>query len=522
MWRRLISILARPYTFFAAPDVFISYARRDGASYAEAIAAFLADAKHKFSCHIDQWDTAPGVRVPATILRAARRCHAAVIVGSPAALASEAVHAEVKELTASKRTIVVIELLNNPISTAVWYPLIKGLAFVPEAGDLPAVMAGKPSQNVLNRLENAFTFWRRNRRIQSAAWAGATVLVVAAVASVIFSQQAAKSRNVAQATEKSIRAQDMSSRDPAKSRAAMRLAMESMAIEHTSWGESTLRRALLLMPSYQGSHTTKPVERYYAVPRRHPSPARIDGSGKVVTWSYIEGKDSGEPVFKVSVTDARTGNSVRPEFEVKGMVTDLHLFDTTFVVETTGFSNSGAGLVWARKNESAVASIPKKGRSLAISPDGSLAAVINDDVELWSLGEEPATLRRWPLPGISSAAFSVDTKLIYAIRNAELIVFSAETANAEPKLLSKLEWPAGDGHKRLFATTRHLAVQVDSKVRIWSIAKAKWVHEIDSQVDSEVVLLPGDRLADWSSSRAVISDLSAEDGVGFHFGTVAF
>ena len=104
--------------------------------------------------------------IPSGILRAARKCHAAVIVGSPAALASQAVHAEVRELTASKRTIVIIELPSGPISTAVWYPLIQGLAPVRETGELAAVLAGKPSENVCNRLENAFTFWRRNRRIQ--------------------------------------------------------------------------------------------------------------------------------------------------------------------------------------------------------------------------------------------------------------------------------------------------------------------------------------------------------------------
>jgi TIR domain-containing protein len=157
MWHQLGSILAKPYTFFAAPDVFISYARSDGISYAEAIAAFLADAKRKFSCHIDQWDTTPGVRIPSGILRAARRCHAAVIVGSPAALASQAVHAEVKELTASKRAIVIIDLPSTPISTAIWYPLIQGIAPVRETGGLAAVLAGKPSQNVCNRKRRPWT-----------------------------------------------------------------------------------------------------------------------------------------------------------------------------------------------------------------------------------------------------------------------------------------------------------------------------------------------------------------------------
>jgi len=432
MWYRLGRILAKPYTFFAAPDVFISYARSDGTSYAEAIAAFLADPKRKFSCHIDQWDTTPGVRIPSSILRAARRCHAAVIVGSPAALASQAVHAEVKELTASKHTIVIIELPSSSISTAIWYPLVQGIAPVRETGDLAAVIAGKPSQNLCNRLENAFTFWRRNRRIEAAAWAGVAVLAVAATASVIFSQEAVRSRSIAQATEKSIRAQDMLSQDPAKSMRAMELALDSISVADTSWGESTLRRSLLLMPSYQGSHQTEQAKRYFAVPRRHPLPVRIDGNGNVVTWSDTERHHDGEPVFKVSVIDARTGNPTRREFEVEGMVRDVRFFDTTFVIETSGMTHEGAGLVWAAKNKPAVGSLSKKGRSLAVSPDGALAVLIDYNVELWLLGEKPAALRRWPLSGISPAAFSEDNNSIYAVRNSELIVFSATAAVPVP------------------------------------------------------------------------------------------
>ena len=448
MCRRLGSILAKPYTFFVAPDVFISYARLDGTSYAEAIAAFLADPKRKFSCHIDQWDTTPGVRIPSSILRAARRCHAAVIVGSSAALASWAVHAEVKELKASKRTIVLIELPSSPLSTAIWYPLIKGIAPVRENGDIAAVLAGKPSQNVCNRLENAFTFWRRNKRIQSAAWAGAAVLAVAATASVIFNQQAVRSRSIAQATEKSIRALDMLLQDPTKSMSAMRLALDSFSLAPTSWGESTLRRALLLMPSYQGSHQMEHA-------------TKIDGSGNLVTWRDAERNHDGET-----------------------------------------------------------------GRTVAVSPDGAFAVVINDEAELWSLGQKPVFLRRWALPRISSAAFSADNKSIYAVRDAELIVFSATDINAEPKILSRLEGTANDARERLFANAEHLAVQIGSKIRTWNIAEAKWDHEIDSSVGAIVVLLPGDRLADWSSpaddwsSRAVISDLSAEDGVDFISGQI--
>src|SRR5271166_5915469 len=74
-----------------------------------------------------------------------------------------------------------------------------------------------------------------------------------------------------------------------------------------------------------------------AVPKRHPWPARIDGNGNAVTWSYTGGgEDDHKPVFKVSVTDARTGSPTRPPFEIKGVVMDLHFFDTAFVIETGG------------------------------------------------------------------------------------------------------------------------------------------------------------------------------------------
>ena len=199
---------------------------------------------------------------------------------------------------------------------------------------------------------------------------------------------------------------------------------------------------------------------------------------------------------------------------------NVHFFDTTFVIETRGMSPERNGLVWAAKDKPEIGSLPKTGRMVAVSPDGALAVVINDEVELWSLGQKPASLRRWALPGISSAAFSADNKSIYAVRNAEVIVFSAADANAEPKILSRLEGAPNHARERPFANSEHLAVQIGSNIRTWNIAEAKWDHEIDSHVDAEVVLLPGDRMADWSSSRAVFSDLSAEDGVEFISGQI--
>lgn len=156
-----------------------------------------------------------------------------------------------------------------------------------------------------------------------------------------------------------------------------------------------------------------------------------------------------------------------------------------------------------------------KGRSVSVSPDGTLALVVNDDVELWQLGETPAALQRWSLAGITSAALSADNKSIFAVRGADLIVFSSQLASVEPQLLSAMGRRVGNNDKRLVSTDKFLMVQIGSKIRVWSILENKWVHEIDSQMNSEITLLPGDRMADWSSSRVIISDLSAADGVGF-------
>jgi hypothetical protein len=521
-WRRRVaSALLRPYKFFAASDVFISYARRDAVGYAEAIAAHLADKKRKFSCHIDQWDTIPGAKLPTRILRAARWCRGAVIIGSPGALVSEAVHAEVRAFTGSPRAIVIIEVPGSPVSTAVWYPLVQGIASVHEPGAMAALLAGAPAQNVLNRLENAFTFWRRNRRIQSAAWLGVAVLAVAAAASTYFGDQAFRSRRTAQATELSFRAQDMLSDRPEKSMRAMRLGLESLAIAHTSWGESALRRSLMLMPAFMGAHRAEPASRYSVVSARRPYQAQMDGSGHVVTWSYDAQAKAPDLVFKVRVTDARSGKAARPEFDVTGLVHGVHFTDGALVVETMALmQGAGSGLVWAARNGTAVSPLPVRGRALAVGADGARALVVNDDVALWSLGAKHELVRRWPLPDVSALTFSADQKSVFAIRNGELIVFGAEGETATPRSLSAIETSDKDDGSRVVASARHVVVQVGFKIRIWDIAAAQWAHEINSQVGARIVLFPNDRLAEWSPTRAVTWDLSAREGVDFISGSL--
>ena len=154
-------------------DVFISYSRADGATYALGLAAHLSG--RGFACVIDQWGvTIPGLVTPERVRRLLRSCRALVIVGTQASGASVHVAEEVAEFVKSSGMIIPIDL-DGTIQAARWWPLIEGLPITVESGGRDA---RAPDENVLARLANALTFHRRDQRLRRVAYATASVLAI--------------------------------------------------------------------------------------------------------------------------------------------------------------------------------------------------------------------------------------------------------------------------------------------------------------------------------------------------------
>jgi WD40 repeat protein len=148
--------------FIFGDDIFVSYSRQDAIKYAEGLASELA--RKGYSCRIDQWESEPGQEMPGSLLRALTRASMLVIVGTRGAAASPHVGKEIDLFVRRKRPVIPIDV-GGAIPQATWYPIIQGLVLERE-GRADALDLGQPSPSVLSRIEGAFTYRRRNVRIQ--------------------------------------------------------------------------------------------------------------------------------------------------------------------------------------------------------------------------------------------------------------------------------------------------------------------------------------------------------------------
>lgn len=177
------------YRFLLGDDIFISYSRRDAATYAAGLANELV--KLGFTCRFDQWGTQPGKEIPAALKRAIRNSALFVLVGSDGATQSKAVAEELAEFKRTKRMIVPIDL-GGVIRNAQWWTQIEGLHPAPETSE--ALVSGNPSPAVVNRIEKTFKFTRRDQRLRRTSLVVGAILLLLIAGTVVAIMQARKER----------------------------------------------------------------------------------------------------------------------------------------------------------------------------------------------------------------------------------------------------------------------------------------------------------------------------------------
>ncbi len=191
-------IVRRVWAWFSGEDVFISYARIDGANYAAGLASALAS--EDFSCVIDQWGSPPGAKVPPELRRALRRCGMMVIVTTPGAVDSENVQLEVEEFLSNSKRILPIDF-SMALQKTPWRALVEGVH--PAAESLEEenrLVTGVPSESVLRRIQHTATFRRKNARLRRAAYVTTFIILVLIVIGLLLSDratQAVEQANVA-------------------------------------------------------------------------------------------------------------------------------------------------------------------------------------------------------------------------------------------------------------------------------------------------------------------------------------
>ena len=193
MARFLSGTFGSAYRFLVGADIFVSYARADATTYAATLANQLTD--QEFTCVLDQWDTEPGEKIPARVLRALTRSTMLVVIASPAAAQSNAVGQEVKAFRPSGRQIVPVST-DGALESAEWLPLIKGCPITHENKE--NLDTGAPGQHVTNRIVQSARFLKQKSRIRRSFLAAAAGLVALTIVSLWTSFQAIQTAAIAE------------------------------------------------------------------------------------------------------------------------------------------------------------------------------------------------------------------------------------------------------------------------------------------------------------------------------------
>lgn len=201
-----------PLEWLFGYDVFISYSRKDGLAYAQALARRLAEKPTNLHVFFDQWASPPEGKLPLRLLWALRRSRLLVLIATPGALDAPGVTSEIEtfspesalalpsaarwgawrrpfqrllETFRRRRTVIPIAL-GPSLERASWYHLVKGAA---AQGETDAGKGG-PSDDVVALVLDAAFFLRRNERVRLTLMTFSLALVSAALYASVQGQEA--------------------------------------------------------------------------------------------------------------------------------------------------------------------------------------------------------------------------------------------------------------------------------------------------------------------------------------------
>ena len=163
--------------FLFGYDFFISYSRMDASEYASNLANNIIESG--YSCYLDQWGSDPGKELPKRLKNKIKTSSVLIILASDASILSNSVGQEIDIFLPTKRVIIPVDFGN--ISNALWFKKIEGIALSNETND--KINHGKPSEALLNRAINSFTYIKQSKRIKYSGVSSVFLIVI----SIIFS-----------------------------------------------------------------------------------------------------------------------------------------------------------------------------------------------------------------------------------------------------------------------------------------------------------------------------------------------
>jgi WD40 repeat protein len=504
-------------------DIFISYSRADGATYAAGLANELVALG--YACRFDQWGTEPNAELPRSLITAIRRSAMFVLVASSGAAASNNVGKEIEAYRATGRIIIPIDIA-SAIGSAIWKGLVVGLAVSPET--VAVLETGTPSAAVVNRIEKSFTFRRRDQRLRLIAAATAGVVGVIALIGVFATQQtirktaeaeratrlAETQTRIAEARGLSNQAEFLASQQPAEIEAATLLATESAQRFESVEAQQALEHTLTLLPRKIASlsHGTADGDEITQI-RFSADGKRIvtcDGLNAIV-WSALDGAEIRS--VRHEVRQLRHWG----DGQTTAITSAALSADGSYVV--TGGEDNTARIWSVDEPDKHPTMLHHSGRvdDVAFEPlHGTIATASEAGVILW--GRQGNKLKEMPtVEHARRIIFSADGRFLAAMSKGKLIaadvyisVFELPGGQEVTKIVHKGKGPTGnyipafdfsrdgklvasgnaDGWARVWA--------VPSGAEIWSWYAGKGIGSVRLSTNGELVAV-----ASWGTDARV-------------------
>jgi WD40 repeat protein len=405
--KRFSTLLDPPLRYLFGRDLFISYSRADASGYGTSLANRLRAELPTLSIYMDRWIAPPAGGLSRSLRRAVRWSSILVLVGSEGAVRSAFVQSEIVIFARTRRQLIPIDV-GGALSTVDWesspWSAVRGAAREEET--LAALVAGSPSETVVERIKNSLVFTRQNQRLSRAvrATTGAVVLLMAGATWVsnAMIREAGSRAETAEDRAAAARAREVTAngearlaqllRDEANTQAGKARELELLAEQNTD-RQRRLARANLYTSHINQSFLALQREDFprlaSLLDQQRPAPGAEDLRG--FEWYYLSQLAHGETLKLRGPDEAMVAFAGRDLLLIGG--------------ESGGTFNDPRGAV-------ALHSLPSgelRGRlehprpvgGLAVSPDGEFLATILDTrreddpsgaLLLWRLADR--TLRR--------------------------------------------------------------------------------------------------------------------------------
>jgi WD40 repeat protein len=184
----LFNLWEIPVRYVFGRDIFISYSRADAGKYAPNLALALQAKQPKLSFYLDKWIAPPDNKLPRSLKRHLKWSSILVLVCTENAIKSHFVREEIRSFARLGRHIVPINVDGSfarfKDDEELWRR-ISGAS--PEDEDLAAIVAGRASERIIERVLESVKFTAQDQRLRRAVAATLAFLLFSIGMAVIVS-----------------------------------------------------------------------------------------------------------------------------------------------------------------------------------------------------------------------------------------------------------------------------------------------------------------------------------------------